>query len=90
MPQQKENNESVYKVYAETEELLYKKAEEIVESLTPEERDQLESVGWELDLEEVFRLILEYLQEHFETREFSLEHVKEDLKKIDKKLLFEL
>ena len=86
----KDRKANIYKTYADIEDIIYKKVEEIVDSLTDEEREQLEGVGWVLDLEEVFQLLLEYLTEHFKTVEFSIEHVQKDLVKIDKNLLFEL
>jgi len=88
MPKKKED--SVYKTFSKVESLLYKKAEEIVESLNDKEREVLEGKGWVLDLEDVFRAVVTYLSNHFNTKEFSLEHIEQDLKKIDKKILFEL
>ncbi len=78
------------KVFEKTESLLYKKAEEIINSLTDKEKEKLEAQGIILDLEEVFRLIWAKLKEHFDSKPFTLEHIKEDLKKLTKKDIFEL
>lgn len=72
------------------DDLLIHKAEAIINSLTKEEKDALEEAGFELSMEEVHDLILEKLEDHFENRAFDLEHVKEDLKKLTKKDVFEL
>ncbi|MBW2963582.1 hypothetical protein KY306_02300 [Candidatus Woesearchaeota archaeon] len=77
-------------VFEQTETLLYKKAEEIIESLTEQEREKLEAQGIVLDLEEVFRLIEEKLIEHFDSKEFTVEHIKKDIQKLTKKDIFDL
>ena len=84
--EEKKNNSD----YEAAEELLYKKAEELIESLTDEEKEKLEAQGIELDLEEVFRLLWEHVKKHFDSVEFSIEHFKEDLARLTKKEVFEL
>ena len=85
MEEKKKNSD-----YEACEALLYKKTEELIESLTDEEKEKLEAQGIELDLEEVFRLLCEHLNLHFDSAEFSIEHLKEDLKHLTKKDIFGL
>ena len=82
-------SESWNHVFEKTENLLYKKAEQIIESLTDKEREKLEAEGAVLDLEGVFNLIWEKLQKHFDSKPFTVEHIKADLKRMTKKDVFE-
>lgn len=70
--------------------LLYRKAEEIIESVTDEEREKLENQGWELELEEIFRALWKTISQHYNHKKFTLEKAKEDLKRISKRELFGL
>ena len=81
---------SDHKVLAKVEELLFKKSEEIIGSLTKEEKEALENAGWELSTEDIVDELEDLLEKHFETEEFSLEDFKNDLRKITKKEVFGL
>ncbi|MFH1683075.1 MAG: hypothetical protein ABIA37_04730 [Candidatus Woesearchaeota archaeon] len=81
-------NES--QIQERVQSLLYKKAEQIIESITDQERARLERAGWVLDLEEVFRALWKTISEHYDHKPFTLKQTKVDLKKITKKELFDL
>ncbi len=72
------------------ESLLYKKAEEIIESVTDQERAKLEEQGWELGLEEIFRALWKTISERYDSKPFTLKQAKQDLEKVTKKELFGL
>jgi len=78
------------KIKEKLEVLLYQKAEEIIESITEEERKKLEEQGWELDLEEIFRALWRTIKIHYDSKPFTLEQAKKDLAQITKKELFDL
>ena len=72
------------------EALLYQKAEELINSLTDEQKAYLEQQGIELELRNVLRVLEEKVRARFDEKDFQIEQLKEFLNQLTKQEIFNL